>query len=916
MKRILFYLTFFVFLLISIIKFYSDRQIYKINKSQNPHKIYLCLGFHASMRHSWRGDMPDETGVGVDIRVIRKIIEILNSANERGISIGGSWDFESRWTIEEYIKNHSPDILENIKKRVDKGLDEVIISPYNNGLVAASTEREFVESVKREFTNDKKSGLLDIFGKATPMTRPQEMMFTPGQVKLYKKLGIKYLSLYYSSTPFNSISNFIPPLTTEQRYNPIYLKDGTSDDKIILIPTYHHGDILNNYSLKKWLIKLRKEQITGKVKSDLLIFINIDADSETWVGFDLPRILSFIPNATGLYEYIKTVNELKFVEFTTIKEYMKNHSPVFEVTITQDLADGGWDGFSSWAEKLDTHQIWKGLEKSRYYTYQAEYLLENEIKDDDFKEKINNELWGEENSSFIKRFELLSTTHFGMSNPVINNERLKQAFELSNLTKEIAYNALRECKKTIARKSNKDLKDYLYAFYIFNFKNRDSKFFAKVPLILPENINLHKLKLFDENSRGIPFSIIDIEKKNDKNLTHILFYPELKSKSKKLFFIKIGGKENQDNTSRTFSNNLIKLKIDDNGFITSLKYKGREFAKEKFIAPFVNYDNKITSPQKFTVEDLGEETLDGLQRIKLKGEIEIIIENKKYPVELQYIFTITKDLPYIFADVKVKFPRTPTKKLSYTMVQKINRLLDLSWIEVAPFQLQPAIFSPENNFLKVWKINYLNYISSYELNYKKINPKNASISSFNNHITAPWIAISNKRQGLLISQNTQILSNFAFAPMRLKEIDGIQNIFINPYGTYYGKQLDYSHLSENDVGVELICAVAPFLKSSAPSYNGGKLNFALMIAPYEGDKPPENIQNDAMDFFYPYGIIYLKTPYQEIIDMEDILDEKEDFLIEEVKREQIKKISPLSEVKNLNIKLILKLLWSTIRGMV
>jgi len=921
MKRTLFYLVIYLIIFV-VLAFcsaaaYSHWQVSQINKSQNPYNVYLSFGFHLCTKHSWRGDALDETGFGVNIRVIREIIEILNEANEQGIPVRGTWNIDSGWTIEEYLKKYAPDILESIKKRVHNGLDEVIISPYNNGLVAAATEKEFVESIKRAFTNDEKSGLVDIFGEVTPMVRPQEMMFTPGHIRLYRELGIEYLSLYYSSTPFNSISNFIPLLTTEQRHNPIYLKDGTSDDKIILIPTYHHGDLLSNYSLRKWLIELRKEQISGKVKSDLLVFINTDADAETWVGFGLPPFLSFIPNFNGLREAIRSVQDLEFVKFTTIKEYMKNRSPRAEVVVTQDLADGGWDGFSSWAEKLDSHYVWTDLEKSRYYTHQADYLLENEIKDDDLKKKTNNKLWGEGNSSFINRLDLLSTTFYGMSTPVINAERLKQAFELSNLTKEIAYNALRECKKNIVRKSNKDLKDYLYAFYIFNFKNRDSKMFAKVPLILPENINLKKLKLFGENNREIPFSIIDIEKKQGKKLAHILFYPELKSKSKELFFIKKGEEENQDNNKRAFSSSPIELEIDENGFITSLKHKDREFAKEKFILPFVNYDNKIISPKKFTVENLEGEILDGLQRIKLKGEIEIIIENKKYPVELQYIFTLTQHLPYVFVDVEVEFPRTPTKKFPHTMVQKINRSVDLNWIEVAPFQLQPAIFSSENDFLRIWKINYLNHVSSYELNYKKINPKNANLASFNNHITAPWVAVSNGIQGLLISQNAQILSNFAFAPMRLKEIDGIQNIFINPFGTYYGKQLDYSHLSENDVGVEVATAVAPFLNSTAPSFNGGTLNFALMLAPYEGDKPPKSIQNDAMDFFHPSGIIYLKTPFleKEIIDTGDILPEEEDFYIDEAELEPSRKIPPLSEIRNLSITTILKLLWSTIKAM-
>lgn len=920
MRILKFTLYFFIlsFIILFSIKLYSFFENFQINNSKNPYKIYVALGFHTSMRHSWRGDAPDETGVGVDIRVVRKIIEILDEANKNKSSVCGVWDFESRWTIEEYVKKYAPDIIENIKRRVKAGIDEVVISPYNNGLVSASDEKEFIESIKRQFTNDKKSGLVDIFGKVTPLVRPQEMVFTPGHVSLYKKLGIKYISLYYSSTPFNSISNFIPVLSTEKRYNPIYLKDSTSNDKIILIPTYHHGDILENYSLKKWLLKLRKEQINGKVKNDLLIYINIDADSETWIGLDLPKFLHFIPNSSGLYEYIKTVDELKFAEWTTIGNYVKNHSPVGEITITQDLADGGYDGYFSWAEKLDTHKIWKNVEKSRYYTLQAEYLLNNEIKDDIFRKKIRETILGEENSSFIKRFETLSTTHFGMSNPVINNERIKQAIYLSGSAKDIAYQSLKECKKVIAREQKNICKDdCIYSFYLFNFKNNRSDIFVKVPIVLPENINLQDIKLTDEKNKDISFSIIDIEKNKSMTFANILFFPEIEGKSKRLFFVKKGNQKNDtinlsSLTLKEISNPLVKLKIDNSGFITSFKYKDIEFAKEKFIFPFVNYDNKILYPKKFEVISLQEFTSTNIHRIKLRGKIEINVENKIYPVELEYTFTIAENLPYLFADVKVKFPKTPTEKMQYTVVQKINRKLDLRWKEVAPFQIQPKIFSEKNNFLNVWKINYLGVVSSYKLDYKKINPKNANLSSFNNHITAPWCAISNGKAGLLISQNAQILSNFAFCPMRLKEINGIQNIFLNPYGTYYGKQFDYSHLGGNGVGVELINVIAPFLKSPAPSYNGGELNFSVLIAPYHGNKPPDFIRNDAMEFFYPCGIIYLKTPYKDIIGIEDIenlFGIEERFYVDEVPPQKIKKISPLLEAKNIPFKLILKLLW-------
>jgi hypothetical protein len=45
------------------------------------------------------------------------------------------------------------------------------------------------------------------------------------------------------------------------------------------------------------------------------------------------------------------------------------------------------------------------------------------------------------------------------------------------------------------------------------------------------------------------------------------------------------------------------------------------------------------------------------------------------------------------------------------------------------------------------------------------------------------------------------------------------------------------------------------IKPYAPSYNGRVQKFSLMIAPYEGDAPPEAVQSDALAFSYPYIVL-------------------------------------------------------------
>jgi hypothetical protein len=100
----------------------------------------------------------------------------------------------------------------------------------------------------------------------------------------------------------------------------------------------------------------------------------------------------------------------------------------------------------------------------------------------------------------------------------------------------------------------------------------------------------------------------------------------------------------------------------------------------------------------------------------------------------------------------------------------------------------------------------------------------------------------------------------AFCPMRLREEDGIQSLWLNPFGSYYGKQFDYSHLGAKGIGSDFLMAFSGALKPNGPSYNGQTLRFSLMLAPYRGDEPPAPLQAEAAAHFYPPGIVFHASP--------------------------------------------------------
>jgi hypothetical protein len=90
--------------------------------------------------------------------------------------------------------------------------------------------------------------------------------------------------------------------------------------------------------------------------------------------------------------------------------------------------------------------------------------------------------------------------------------------------------------------------------------------------------------------------------------------------------------------------------------------------------------------------------------------------------------------------------------------------------------------------------------------------------------------------------------------------DGEEDIlYINPFGTYFGKQLDYA-AAYSGITMKVTMSQAEQFLPSATSYRGGRQQFSLMIAPFKGGVADKMI-NDAMLFAYPP---YIKSGDEEI----------------------------------------------------
>jgi hypothetical protein len=221
-----------------------------------------------------------------------------------------------------------------------------------------------------------------------------------------------------------------------------------------------------------------------------------------------------------------------------------------------------------------------------------------------------------------------------------------------------------------------------------------------------------------------------------------------------------------------------------------------------------------------------------------------------YPVQFERELLLAAGLPYLYLRLRVCYPRTPDQGYDPGKAQRLQQTWDNRWREVLPCEIRPRLAAPQ----RVWKHNYCDHISSFELDYSKFS-KNRDLASVNNQVTAGWLAVSDGQNGLLLAQTADSASSVAFCPLRVN--DG--QVSLNPFGSYWGRQYQYA-TADTGLGKTLATfSAADHIQPYAPSYNGRSLEFNLMLAPYNGDCPPESLQHDAEAFAYPYILLNDET---------------------------------------------------------
>lgn len=752
-------------------------------------KIHVAYGFHVNCYHSYRGDTNDNLGFGSDIRIIRKIIDVLNRLNEQGIPVKGTWDIENFFSLEQILPQYAPDIIDGIRRRVELYGDENIIMGYSNGALGAMTEDELRASVEWAITNPQGSGLQDLFGSCERIVRPQEVMFTPSQVHTYRQLGVQALCLYYSCVPFDAFRTLIPRLPDVLAFNPLtYTYDG---DSITVLPTYNNSDVCDAGCLRAWVRDLHQKQKCGEIKQDLFLFINMDADAIFWETMDLPVVGHRIANTDGIHGLVCEISDLPYIVFDTPGGYLKSHAPLGEIHFTQDTADGNFTGYASWSEKPYNRKIWTALERARAMG------------------RVNSSRdW--DSPSFRDRVLLLSTTHFGLATPVLNIQREKKADELALRVIEQERSALPKVDHlTVYNTAGSD-------FQCVQLSTHDPRITCAAQIqVTADGLLDYAVVPMDSDCRSVALLMrfAQVRKRYELTINVSDIIPPMPS-----------------GTPQLLSSGAMTLQFGQDGRIVTATRENCEIGNTHFWESYIRYGGRRYNFQYSRAVPL--QCGGSGEGIRVTGEIHL-------PGELSgghftYDFFRMASSSGIFIRTEVHYPHTPEADSISTENSSLGRFSDMSWQEVVPFQITPTL----RGDLSVVKRNFEGDISSFRTQtFPESDPKNRTLASFNHHLTGGFVALTNGEHGLALANARQVLNSMAHCPMRL---DGGGTVHLNPFGTYYGPQRHHWGRARDQI-LDTYTLVTPQGKSIAPAYNGNSETALLELLGFDGSQPNQKL---------------------------------------------------------------------------
>jgi hypothetical protein len=863
-------------------------------------RIFFVISPHINYYHSYRGDSKGPSGFGHDVRMMAEILSQIEAIEAGGLC-GGivriTWDYADLFWSVQLQQEYQPDILQKVIERCRAGKDEALIGSWGNVAPSWLDAEEFRVQDAWNLENTMGIGLKQLFSnRVAPYARTQEMMFTQGMIEEYNRLGIEGLCVYYSAIPFDNGRPFLKPrLDWNQRHGLLKFNSTVSDASMLMIPTYGFGDALDHLSIKSWFKEIRQKQETGEIRGHALVNLNFDMDAETWTGMDVPRFLRWMPNTRGLWELAEAVDAFDYVEFANlldvIPKLVSSGHVYGETTLKPDVADGCFNGYYNWAQKHGNTKFWTVSQRARYLKCIADNLTGTTAPNSE--DRVNAFLrHGDDTSDTYLRNRLLftSTTHFGMAMPLNHPHRdttaALYAWKHYQAAEKAATLALEETVgKILGPSSDSEETPRLLVFPVWNRgvteleqKPVHSPVVVKVPVpprLVPDDPNAPCSVTPVSPAGDAPLSAgVYMQKGRSDATLEMVLPPEYLADAG--YFIgsfapgptsaPTAGSRRVEATSLALQNDAVALRLSQAGHIASFSWDGLELACPGFLETAVSYGKspekaQRVAPTRNRVEVLRDGS-DGISAaVSVGGEFEI---RPGSVGQASKVLTLYAGIPALFVRVEVALPRTEGSATSSTGASSVQTAYDHHWQEVMPCEVKPNLIGA-HKALRIWKHNFLGRVTCFDLDLRDVDPENADVDCLSSAISDGWMAVSDGSYGLLVGFNALEAANPAYAPIKVRDRgfgDGAregQQIRLNPFGTYYGRQL---HHWPDGTGhaQEIVTSIGSTYHSTGPSFNGCTLAFELLLAPYRGDAPPEDVQSLANHVAFPPLALLEKAP--------------------------------------------------------
>jgi hypothetical protein len=826
---------------------------------------------------------------------MENLVKMIDDCEAQGLCNGNiriSWDYSDLfWTIQLQQK-YQPKVLERVIQRCKEGKDEVILGTWGNSILPGLDTEEFLQQSKWMMENHMGIGLEQLFaGRIAPYIRTQETMFTQGMIELFNQLGVKGILNYYTVIPFDTGRPFINPrLDWNQRYGVVNFQSTVSDASMLMIPMYGFGDIMDHLSLKKWFQMIRKKQESGEISGHALLVLNHDMDSYTWNGTHLPKLLQWMPNSGGIPELIKTVDDLEYVELTNLIDIIPTLSVHGDILLKQDVADGCFNGYYNWAQKFDNTKYWTLGQQARWLKSATDTLsthceaLPNSTEITSILRNTDDRA-----NSYIKNKILFaSTTNFGMSMPFNHPHRQKTALKYGVSAFNAAEHAVNRVLENVIENlgvSSVD-KNLLLIFPLLNRGISESEL-----KFLPHTV-LCRTFLPKSSGQGIHFpkdiSYMVSPVPNEDFVELEAIIPRKCFGSKNYYLCEMSSVAKSPThqnpvvddqlraTTSLLQNQHLTIALGQNGKIESFRFKNQEFAAPNFLDSCIAFGKSSHIVQYRSEKDQIEVVHDGSNNISASIKITSIFPMfQGLEVKTEKILTVYADIPQVFIDVQMVIPEISGTMNSDSNVYSVKVAYDDRWQEIIPCEIRPGFIAggrggDENEFLRIWKHNFLGLTTYFDLDMIEVDRLNKDIDCLVANISDGWMAVSNQKQGLLVGFNSIKAANFAFSPLKIKH-EGFgdleqagQQVRINPFGTYYGKMLHH-WTTGSGFAQKMIPGYSSTFKSTAPTFSGQTLKFDLILSPYLGDAPDSSLQAVANHYSFPPLILLQNSQSKTVI---------------------------------------------------